>query len=138
MDEKTIVANCVITDAYDRIFLLHRSDSLDTRWELPSVTVGEEELPESAAIRAVSETLGVSARLTKSLGTGEYEDEIDDYIVYWFSARLIGDEPDTINDGEYDDFAYFDLEDMMSLALSVSSQLLMDKLYNGDVALGGE
>ena len=132
-----IVAGCVITDDYDRILLLHRNSSSSSWWELPGGQADEDELPETAAVRAVSETLGVSATLTRSLGNAVYEDD-EEVSVYWFRARLIGREPDIIDDGEYDDLAYFDMEDMMGLALSASTGLLMEKIYNGEVAIGDD
>jgi len=132
---KIRLAGCVIPDDYGRVLLLHRSTDDYSHWELPGGKIERDESPEQAAVREIEEELGVEVRLTKALGSGEFEDNEREFIYEWFQAEIVSGNPAIMEPQTFDDLDYFELEDMMSLALSANMQLLMPKLANGEVAL---
>lgn len=128
------LAGCVILDDYGRILLIHRSGG-NALWELPGGKVEDYEVAEDAAIRELSEELGVHVRLVGTLGSETFEQDEQYYQYHWFQAVVetgvlkIG-EPD-----DFDDFDYFELEDMPSLALSTNMLILYPKIDSGEVSL---
>jgi ADP-ribose pyrophosphatase YjhB (NUDIX family) len=138
-------AACVISDAYGRILLLHKtsihagSDNWDesdmSGWDLPGGSVEPDETAEAAAVRRTYESTDMLVRLIKSLGSEEVEADDGVHIYHWFQAVITGGEPDSGGEDEYDDSDYFELEDLTSPALSESTQLLLTKLLDGVVAL---
>ena len=132
-----LLAGCVIVDDYGRILLLHRSSYRFTGWELPGGKVEDEEATEAAAVRELREELGVDVQLTGSFGSAEFEDDANDYIYDWFTAKIIAGQLTIMEPESFDEYDYFDLDDLMSLALSANMQVMLDKLYSGEVALGG-
>lgn len=135
MDEQIAVAGCVLLDDYDRILLMHRSHGDGGLWYLPGGKVEDEELPEVAAVREINEELGVHVALVKALGNAAFEHDGDEYLFYWFQARLLKGEIRIMEPGLFDDFDYFELEDMPSLALSAASEILETKLISGEFVL---
>ena len=125
----------MILDDYGRILLLHRSTPGQTQWELPGGKVEEEETSEEAAVREISEELGIVVRLTKALGSGEFEDDVNEYEYTWFQAVVVGADPMLNETDKFDDLAYFDTEDLLSLALSANMTVLFDKIMSGEVVL---
>ncbi|HEX8182568.1 MAG TPA: NUDIX hydrolase [Candidatus Saccharimonadales bacterium] len=128
-------AGCVILDDYSRILLLHKAASEKTWWELPGGEVDEDEPAEQAAVQAIADELGIAVRLTKALGSGEFEDDENDYHYTWFQAVVIDADPVLHETAMYDDLAYFDTEDLLSLALAPGVQALFDKIMSGEVVL---
>ena len=128
------LAGCIILDDYGRMLLIHRSGG-NALWELPGGKIEDYEVAEDAAIRELSEELGVQVRLIGSLGSETFEQDERYYQYHWFQAVIesgalkIG-EPD-----DYDDFEYFELEDMPSLALSTNMLILYPKIDSGEVTL---
>src|SRR6476660_2848916 len=117
---KIQLAGCVITDDYNRILLLHRNTGERTQWELPGGKVEEEELPEQTAIREIYEELGVEVNLIRSIGKGEFEDDENEYEYFWFLAEVADGSPSIMEADTFDDLDYFEIEDLMSLALSAN------------------
>jgi 8-oxo-dGTP diphosphatase len=132
---KIQLAGCVIVDEYDRILLLHRNTAKQTQWELPGGKIKRGETAEQAAVRELGEELGVEVRLVKALGIGEFETEDNEYTYVWFQAVIESGNPTLFEPDTFDGFDYFDIEDMLSLALSNNMQVLIDKIISGDVAL---
>jgi 8-oxo-dGTP diphosphatase len=130
-----MLAGCVIVDEYGRILLLHRDAGDKSCWELPGGKVERDELPESAAVRELREELGVDVRLIRNLGSGEFEANDTEYIYHWFQAGIAAGEPELMEPDKFDDFDYFELEDMLGLALSGNMQVLLPKIASGEVAL---
>lgn len=114
---------------------MHRYNSYRTHWELPGGTVDEGETAEEAAVRILDEELGIGVRLTKALGSGEFEDDENDFAYTWFQAVIIQADPELNNTNAFDDLGYFDTEDLLSLALSDNMQALFDKIMSGEVVL---
>ncbi len=135
----------MISDAYGRILLLHKTavhagsdiwdDSDMSGWDLPGGSVEPDETAEAAAVRRTYESTAILVRLIKSLGSDEVEADDGVHVYHWFQGVITGGEPDSGGADEYDDFDYFELEDLTSLALSESAQLLLPKLLDGEVAL---
>jgi len=132
---KIQLAGCVITDDYNRILLLHRNTGERTQWELPGGKVEEEELPEQTAIREIYEELGVEVNLIRSIGKGEFEDDENEYEYFWFLAEVADGSPSIMEADTFDDLDYFEIEDLMSLALSANMVNLLDQLLQGSVVL---
>lgn len=132
---KTQLAGCVLLDDYGRMLLLHRSTEKSSQWELPGGKIEENELPEQAAVRELQEELGVEVRLTRALGVGEFEDGEREFAYTWFQAQIMGGEPQILEPETFDDFDYFDMEDLMGLALSANMTVLLAKIIDGSVAL---
>ncbi len=122
-------------DDYGRILLIHRSGGDSVHWELPGGKVEDYEVAEDAAIRELSEKLGVQVRLIGTLGSDTFEQDERYYQYHWFQAVV---ESGVLALGEpedYDDFDYFELEDMPSLALSTDMLILYPKIDSGEVSL---
>jgi 8-oxo-dGTP diphosphatase len=132
---KISLAACVITDDYGNLLLVHRDRGDESNWELPGGKVGNGELPEVAAVREVREALGIGVRLTKLLGNGEFSHDGDDYSYHWFKAEIAAGEPVLVEPEIFDDYSYFELDDLPTLALSANMQVLLPKLADGEVAL---
>jgi 8-oxo-dGTP diphosphatase len=132
---KIQLAGCVIADDYGRVLLLHRSTGDYSHWELPGGKIEREESPEQAAVREIQEELGVDVQLVKLLGDVEFEDNEREFHFTWFQAEITHGEPKVCEPETFDDLDYFELEDMLSLALSPNMQLLLPQLASGEVAL---
>ncbi len=130
-----LLSGCVIVDDYGRILLLHRDTGDVVQWELPGGKVETGEVAEAAAVRELYEELGVEVHLTRNLGSGDFEEHDTDYVYQWFQARIVAGEPRIMEPNTFDDYDYFELEDLMSLALSSNMQVLFPKIISGEVAL---
>ncbi len=128
------LAGCILLDDYGRLLLLHRSAE-PTQWELPGGKVEEDETPEMAAIREMNEELGVEVVLTHALGKEPFEQGDQQYLYHWFRASVVGGDLQVMETDKFDDFDYFELEDLPSLALSANMQILEEKLLSGAIAL---
>ena len=135
MDEHILLAGCVLLDDYGRILLLHRNLGDASRWELPGGKVEEDETPEAAAVREIKEELGVTVRLTKVLGSDDFEDGDQLYKFFWFQAEIEQDQVQIMEGETFDDYDYIDIEDLQSVALSANMIVLEEKLVRGDVVL---
>ncbi|MDL2341908.1 MAG: NUDIX hydrolase [Patescibacteria group bacterium] len=129
------LAGCVIVDDYGRILLLHRSSGKFTHWELPGGKIERDETAEEAAVRELAEELGVDVRLIGALGSDVFEQDEQAYHYHWFQAVIEGGELTIAEPDDYDDFDYFEIEDMPGLALSNNMLVLYPKIYNGEVSL---
>jgi 8-oxo-dGTP diphosphatase len=132
--KKIELAGCVILDDYGRILLMHRNREEFSQWELPGGKVESGETAEAAAVREIKEELGVDVRLTKSLGNGEFQTEEKEYRYTWFQAVITAGEADLQEPETFDDLEYFEIEDLLSLALSQNMQVLLEKLFSGEVS----
>lgn len=128
------LAGCVILDDYDRLLLLHRAGD-PGQWELPGGKVEAGESPELAAMRELSEELGVSVELTKKLGSETFEQDGQEYRYFWFQAKVIGGTPEVMETDAFDDLDYFEIEDLPSLSLSTNMEILGNKLLGGEISL---
>ena len=132
--KKTELAGCAILDDYGRILLLHRSTDELSHWELPGGKIEEDEIAEQAANREIGEELGVSVRLIGSLGVGEFAEGDHEYKYTWFQSAIVSGEPQICEPEKFDDFEYFELEDLLSLALSPNMQVFLEKIFSGEVS----
>ncbi len=129
------LAGCVIVDDYGRILLLHRSRGNRTQWELPGGKIEPHETAEEAAVRELLEELGIDVRLTSALGSGEFESGENSHVYTWFQAVIVAGQPELMEPEGFDDFDYFDLDDMLSLALSDNMHVLLPQIASGEIAL---
>lgn len=132
---RTHLAGCVIVDDYGRLLLLHRNTSKFQHWELPGGKVEKNETAAAAAVREAQEELGVKIRLLKHLGRGELEDANGEFRCDWFQAVVVDGEPVARETEKFDDLDCFDLEDLLSLSLSASLQVLLPQLASGEITL---
>ena len=129
------LAGCVIVDDLERLLLIHRGMGENTRWELPGGKLEADETAEAAAVRELQEELGVIVRLVKALGSCEFEENGQAYQYNWFHAVIEHGEPAIQETDRFDDLDYFDLDDMMELALSPNMQILLQKFWSSEVVL---
>ena len=132
---KISFASCVILDDYGRILLLHRNSGGESGWELPGGRVEDYESAEESVVREIDEGLGIAVRLTKTLGSGEFEGDYEDYSYTWFQAVIVDADPQLRQTDAIDDLEYFETEDLLSIALAHSMQILFDKIMSGEVVL---
>jgi len=132
---KILLAGCVLVDDYGRILLLHRNTDRYSHWELPGGKIEEGETAEQAAVREIHEELGVEVQLTKSLGSGEFEDNEHEYSYAWFQAVITKGNPEVKEPQTFDDLDYVEIENLMSLALSANMLVLEDAIFSGEVIL---
>ncbi len=129
------LAGCVIVDDLERLLLMHRNAGEVSCWELPGGKVEAGETAEVAAVREISEELGVKVRLVKALGSCEFEDKAKNYQYHWFHAVIDEGIPMVQEVETFDDLGYFDLDDMMELALSANMKVLLGKFWSSEVVL---
>ena len=135
-DDETMIelAGCLLVDDYGRILLLHRYVE-PSQWELPGGKVETDETPEMAAIREINEELGLNVVLTHALGKEAFEQDDQQYLYHWFQASIVGGQPQVVETETFDDFDYFEIEDLPSLALSANMLILQNKLLTGEVTI---
>ena len=131
------LAGCIILDDYGRLLLIHRREGEFGHWELPGGKIEDEETAEEAAVRELKEELDVDVNLIGALGSEVFED--GDFAVHyqWFQAVISGGRLRVVETDKHDDFDYFELEDLPSLALSTNMLVLYPKIYSGEVSLDG-
>lgn len=129
------LAGCIILDHYGRMLLLHRNDGDHSQWEMPGGKLEDYETAEEAAVRELQEELGVGVRLTGSLGSETFERNENNYKYNWFQAVIASGTPHVVETDIFDDFDYFELEDMPSLALSENMLILYPKIYSGEISV---
>lgn len=105
------LAGCVLLDPQGRVLLLHRATPSLTQWELPGGKVEVGETPATAAVREISEELGVDVTITKDLGSQNFEHKSDILHYTWFLATITSGEP-TPTEAKFDDVRYFDWADL--------------------------
>lgn len=132
--KKVELAGCAILDDYGRILLLHRSTEELSQWELPGGKIEEGEIAEQAAVREVDEELGVRVRLIGALGVGEFTHDEQDYVYTWFQAVITAGEPKICEPDKFDDYEFFEIEELLSLALSANMQVFLEKIFSGEVS----
>lgn len=132
--KKTELAGCAILDDYGRILLLHRSTEETSQWELPGGKLETEEVAEQAAVREVAEELGVKVRLVASLGIGEFANDDAEYKYTWFQAVVESGDPKICEPETFDDLEFFEVEELLSLALSPNMQVFLEKIFSGEVS----
>ena len=129
------LAGCVILDEYGQMLLLHRNDGERLQWEMPGGEMEDYETTEEAAVRELHEELGLEVRLIGSLGSGLFEHNEQTYKYNWFQAVITDGSPAIIETDLFDDFDYFEFEDMPSLALSENMLILYPKIYSGEISV---
>lgn len=132
--EKVALAGCVLLDDYGRLLLLHRTTDDYSQWELPGGKVESDETAEAAAVREVGEELGVTARLVGTLGVGEFQQNDKEYRYTWFQAVITSGEATIKEPQTFDDLEYFEVEDLLSLALSENMKVLLEQIFSGEVS----
>lgn len=128
------LAGCVILDDYGRILLLHRAMDENSWWELPGGKIEKGESAQDAATREVHEEVGVSVKIIKALGIGAFELEEKSFNYTWFQAETVLGEPAILEPETFDDLDYFEVEDLLSLSLSPNMQVLLEKVFVGEVS----
>ncbi len=135
---KVLLAGCVLLDDYGRLLLLHRSSDEQSHWELPGGKIEDGEAAEQAAVREVREELGVEAEVVKFLGDCSFEIDGREYQFSWFLGKITTDEPRICEPEMFDDLEYFEVADLMSLALSPNMHELFAKIINREISLSDD
>ena len=114
--------------------MLHRSTDELSQWELPGGKIEEGEVAEQAATREVSEELGLEVRLIGSLGVGEFVDGDHEYKYTWFQSTITSGDPKISEPEMFDDLEFFEIEELLSLALSANMRVFLEKIFSGEVS----
>lgn len=101
------LAGCVLTDAHDRVLLLHRRDH--NQWQLPGGRVESGEIPAQAAIREVHEELGIVVTALHRIGSTAFRQGEADYFCEWFQVTQHEWEPGLREPEVYDKQRYVNL-----------------------------
>ncbi|MBC7581948.1 NUDIX hydrolase [Aeromicrobium sp.] len=90
--------------------------------------IEKDETAEQAATRELQEELGVDVHITNSLGKGEFEEGENEYSYTWYQVKVLAGTPSIKEPHTFDDLDYFDIEDLISVALSANMQVLLKSL----------
>jgi mutator protein MutT len=129
------LAGCILQDKYDRIGLLHRNKSGLRQWELPGGKIERDETAEQAAIRELEEELGVTVQIERQVGSADFIFDKKTFRYTWFAGDISGQTPHIGEPQTFDDFRYFSLEELETLALSENMKKLSGAIRKGEVTL---
>lgn len=137
--EKVILAGCAITNDDGAILLIHRNTPGRTQWELPGGKIDDGEEPAVAAVREVSEELGLDVEIVHGLGAQDFKEDGYTLSYIWFLARYdtARQTPKLLEHEKYDDFAFVDVAEALtgSVAhpLSPNAKNLFEAIVAGTV-----
>lgn len=128
------LAGCVLTDAEQRIYLLHRNKKGVTQWELPGGKVEPDESAEQAAIRELHEELGVDVVIDRRLGDTQFTENEVTYTYVWFLARIVEGTLTICEPETFDDIRAFSIAEMADMKLSNNMQQLYKQINKGTIS----
>ncbi len=90
-----LVVAAVIEDLQGRFLLARRppGSHLEGLWEFPGGAMEDGETPAQALVRELDEELGVTLAVGEPLTFAWHRDEARDVLLLFFSARVVGGEP---------------------------------------------
>lgn len=129
------LAGCVILDASNRLLLIHRNTKKRTQWELPGGKIEDGEDTEAAAIRELSDELGIRVNIVRKLGSKTFKEEEYEMHYTWFLANIKNGEP-ILQEITFDDLDYFSFENLKEKNdISSNTRNLVDAYFSGEVNL---
>ncbi|TAH34826.1 NUDIX hydrolase [Candidatus Saccharibacteria bacterium] len=131
---KMQLAGCVVLDGQGGVLLLHRNEAGVERWELPGGEIMPGETAEQTAVRSVREELGIDARITKTLGDGDYEKDDAQYHFVWFQASSDA-RPGLREANKFDDARYFKFSLLHGMPVSAGVEILREKIAAGQIRI---
>ena len=137
MKSKLQLAGCVILDEKGRVLLLHRETSKRVQWETPGGKVEPGESEKQAAVREVKEELGVDVKILKVLGRKGFEEDEQSMEYVWMKARITKGEPQILEPDKFDEFKYFDWEELRGMQgeLSLNTMNLVGEYFKGKIKI---
>jgi len=105
------LANCIILDDDGRLLLLHRATAELTQWELPGGKIEPGESPSDAAVRELTEELGITVEILAELGHAEFIDRGRRRRYHWLLAVITAGQPRPL-EAAFDAVRYFELEQL--------------------------
>ncbi|MEV4319959.1 NUDIX hydrolase [Actinocrispum sp. NPDC049592] len=130
------LAGCVITDAKNRVLLLHRNTATLKQWEIPGGKLEHTETAEAAATRELYEEMGVEVLVHKELGTRSFVQDGCRMVYTWFLARILAGDPQVIELDTHDMAEYHAIEDLMHRHdLSPNTRNFLEELKGGRFTL---
>ncbi|MES2971613.1 MAG: NUDIX hydrolase [Patescibacteria group bacterium] len=124
------LAGCVIIDAKARLLLLHRNTAAHKHWEIPGGKIEKGESATDAAVRELTEELGVKVKIVKRLGSKDFKDGGKKFDYTWFSAEIIEGTPTILEPELFDDVRYFSGQELRQAKdLSINVQNFLAMLY---------
>ncbi len=129
------LAGCVLLDDSGRILLLHRNKNGTTQWELPGGKVDLGEDKAAAAIREMSEELGIDVNIEKRIDSINFSTAGKDYAYTWFLATIPNGEPLICEPETFDDLSYFDFDQLQKIELSGNMQEFVKYLRLNNLSL---
>jgi 8-oxo-dGTP diphosphatase len=130
------LAGCIITDAQERVLLLHRNSGPHEHWEVPGGKVEPGEDTQQTAAREIKEELGVEVDIVRKLGWAAFHEADEDMDYTWYEAVVTDGEPTVMEPDKFDGLAYFSLDEMRSVRLSTGAWNFLGMLEDEKVALG--
>lgn len=125
------LAGCVVLDGDGRILVLHRATPELTQWELPGGKIEPGETPQAAAVRELSEELGITVEILSKLGSGAFRQDGHDRRYHWFMAAISAGQPRP-GEAKFDASRYFSLAELSQRDdLSVNLRELLNCFKDG-------
>lgn len=112
--DKITLAGCVILNDEGEILLMHRNAPKRTQWELPGGKIEAGEEPEQAALREITEELGVTVSIVKKLGEKSFDEDGYEMDYHWFLATVTEGVP-TLQEAKFDALKYFSWDELRSV-----------------------
>lgn len=129
MKKRTIqLAGCLIQDEQGRILFIHRQTKDKDQWETPGGKIEPGESPKQAAVRELTEEIGVAVEITHKVGEGDFAEGDQPYRYTWFQANIVSGIPAIQELHTFTDLKYFSWDEIMAMfkRLSAGNQALTD------------
>ena len=120
------LAGCLLFDTSGGLLLLYRPEPRN-RWETPGGKVEAGETPADAVVRELSEELGVTVAVGRSLGTTHFREHGVSYTYHWFIASIERGTPQLQEPEKHSDLRYIPWEELSSEPISFNLVALLDQ-----------
>lgn len=137
MEEKVLLAGCVILDEVGKVLLIHRNRSNIIQWEIPGGKIEVLEKPEETAKREIGEELGIVVEIEQVLGREEFIQNLYKMDYIWFKAKIISGNIQLVEINTYDKICYFSWEALLGMEqdLSPNVQNLVKAYFEGKITI---
>lgn len=134
---RLILAGGLIVDDRGRILLLHRSTPALTWWETPGGKVDPGEQPRDAAIRELSEELGIVSSVVVDLGWHDFESARRPMRYALYQMRIDHGHPRPVETDRFDAVAFFTWTQLLGMRdqLSPNARNVLDMYTRGRLQL---
>jgi len=131
------LAGVIITDARDRILLLHRSVASRIQWEIPGGKIEDGETASVAAIREIREELATDVEIIRELGSAKFHEDNFTMLYSWFLGKVVGTPPQIGEPDRYDDLRFWLISDLRKTVETISpnTRNFIDRFNSDEVKL---